>query len=33
MHLQRSNPNSKVELLFNVDGCKVYRFYDRQQPR
>lgn len=33
MNLQSSNPNIKVELLFEVDGCKVYRFYDRQQPR
>ncbi|MBN8826104.1 MULTISPECIES: DUF4884 domain-containing protein [unclassified Spirosoma] len=33
MNLQGSNPNIKVELLFEVDGCKVYRFYDRQQPR
>lgn len=23
-----SNGDFKVELLFEVDGCKVYRFYD-----
>jgi hypothetical protein len=28
-----SNPQVKVELLFEVDGCKVYRFYDGGQPR
>lgn len=28
MALQGSNPQIKVELLFEVDGCKVYRFYD-----
>lgn len=33
MQLQGSNPNVKVELLFEADGCKVYRFYDRGAPR
>ena len=27
--LQSSNPGATVELLFEVDGCKVYRFYDK----
>ena len=26
--LVSSNPTAKVQLLFEVDGCKVYRFYD-----
>ena len=26
--LQTSNKDVKVELLFEIDGCKVYRFYD-----
>ncbi|MFN8355545.1 MAG: DUF4884 domain-containing protein [Spirosomataceae bacterium] len=26
--LQASNPQVRVELLFEVDGCKVYRFND-----
>jgi hypothetical protein len=26
--VQGSNPKVQVELLFEVDGCKVYRFYD-----
>ncbi|MDD2197124.1 MAG: DUF4884 domain-containing protein [Bacteroidales bacterium] len=25
----QSNPTYKVEYLFEHDGCKVYRFYDR----
>ena len=28
MQVQGSNPSVKVELLFEADGCKVYRFYD-----
>lgn len=31
--LKGSNPAIKVELLFEVDGCKVYRFYDGGAPR
>lgn len=31
--LQATNPQVRVELLFEVDGCKVYRFYDSGQPR
>jgi hypothetical protein len=31
--LKGSNPSIKVELLFEVDGCKVYRFYDGGAPR
>ena len=27
--LASSNPDAKVQLLFEVDGCKVYRFFDR----
>lgn len=26
--LTTSNKDVKVELLFEIDGCKVYRFYD-----
>ena len=26
--VQTTNKAIKVELLFEVDGCKVYRFYD-----
>ena len=26
--LKTSNKDVKVELLFEIDGCKVYRFYD-----
>ena len=33
MQLQSSNPQARVELLFEVDGCKVYRFYDGSSPR
>ena len=35
MVVTSSNPEIKVELLFEVDGCKVYRFYDNAlgQPR
>ena len=31
--IQGSNPSVKVELLFEADGCKVYRFYDRGNAR
>ena len=31
--LVSSNPDVKVQLLFEVDGCKVYRFYDGLSPR
>ena len=31
--LVSSNPTAKVQLLFEVDGCKVYRFYDGLNPR
>lgn len=27
-HLETSNPEYPVELLFEVDSIKVYRFYD-----
>jgi hypothetical protein len=30
--LKTSNPGFKAELLFEVDGCKVYRFYDGARP-
>jgi hypothetical protein len=33
MVLTGSNPEIRVELLFEVDGCKVYRFYDGGTPR
>jgi len=26
--VSKSNPNFKPELLFEIDGYKVYRFYD-----
>jgi len=26
--IKTDNPNFKVVLLFEVEGCKVYRFYD-----
>ncbi len=26
--LQTTNKDVEVELLFEIDGCKVYRFYD-----
>lgn len=29
---QSSNSEIKIELLFEKDGCKVYRFYDYGQP-
>lgn len=31
--IKSSNSNFKVELLFETDGCKVYRFYDAGYPR
>lgn len=31
--LQGTNEKVKVELLFEVDGCKVYRFYDGPEAR
>jgi hypothetical protein len=31
--VKTDNNHYKVELLFEVDGCKVYRFWDSQYPR
>ena len=31
--ISTDNNQYKVELLFEVDGCKVYRFWDSQYPR
>lgn len=28
--IQTNNPNYNVKLLFENDGCKVYRFLDQQ---
>lgn len=27
-----SNPDIKVELLFEHEGCRVYRFHDNDEP-
>ncbi len=31
--VQVSNDNFQVELLFTIDDCRVYRFYDRGSSR
>ena len=31
--IQTDNNQFKVELLFEVDGCKVYRFRDKNHSR
>lgn len=31
--LSTSNPNIQVDLLFEKDGCRIYRFFDEGRPQ
>ena len=31
--VETSNNDYQIQLLFEIDGCKVYRFYDKSEWR